>query len=158
MVLPAGVMYRPLRRGDFPALARMLPPLLPGNWSPEALQALLLSSHHCRILCSVDESDDVLLGFAEFTVVTDESELLNLAVDAEVQGCGLGRALLLAVLDEVRDQGCARCYLDVRRSNDAAIALYSSAGFVLGGVRKAYYPSQRPNAQAEDALQYALTL
>lgn len=158
MALPAGVLYRPLDAADIPDLVRMLPPLLPGNWSVEALQALLSSSHHCRVLCSADYSDDVLLAFAEFTVVTDESELLNLAVDAEVQGCGLGRATLLAVLDEARTLGCVRCYLEVRRTNDAAIALYSELGFQLEGVRKAYYPPRQPDEQAEDALLYALAL
>lgn len=158
MALPAGVVYRPLRVADFPALAQMLPPLLPGNWSAETLQALLISSHHCRVLCSADESDDALLGFAEFTVVTDESEVLNLAIDSEVQGCGLGRALLRAVLVEARDQGCTRCFLEVRRSNDVAIALYTAEGFALEGVRKGYYPPRQPDVQAEDALLYSLRL
>lgn len=158
MALPAGVRYRPLRVADFPALSRMLPPLLPGNWSPEALQALLISSHHCRVLCSTDEANAVLLGFAEFTVVMDESELLNLAVAADVQGCGLGRALLQAVLDEVRALDCVRCCLEVRRSNDVAMALYTDLGFELEGVRKAYYPPRPPDTQAEDALLYGLAL
>lgn len=158
MALPAGVAYRPLRVADFAALSRMLPPLLPGNWSPEALQGLLISSHHCRVLSSTDESDDVLLAFAEFTVVMDEGELLNLAVHTEVQGCGLGRALLSAVLEEARALGCVRCFLEVRRSNDAAIALYTGVGFALEGVRKAYYPPRQQGAVAEDALLYSLLL
>jgi len=158
MVLPAGVLYRPLRVADFPALTLMLLPLLPGNWSLESLQGLLISSHHCRVLCHTDESGAGLLGFAEFTAVADECELLNLAVAGEQQGCGLGRALLHAVLAESRDKGCARCFLEVRRSNEAAIALYASEGFVLAGVRKSYYPPRQPQAQSEDALLYSLTL
>lgn len=158
MALPAGVLYRPLRTPDFSALALMLPPLLQGDWSPLVLQGLLVSSHHCRVLCSSDESADALLGFAEFTVVTDECELLNLAIDPDVQGCGLGRALLRAVLQEARDRGCVHCFLEVRRSNDAAIALYTGEGFVLQGVRKGYYAARTPQQAAEDALLYARAL
>ena len=158
MTLPVGVVYRPLRSTDIEALEAMLPPLLSGNWSQAALLALVDSTHHCRVLCSIDESEDALLGFAEFTVVTDEAELMNLAIDAEVQGCGLGRALLAAVIDELRDRRCTRCFLEVRRSNDAAIALYVSAGFALGGVRKGYYPPLQAAAKAEDALLYSLDL
>lgn len=158
MALPAGVLYRPLRAGDFAALESMLPPLLPGNWSATGLLQLLDSTHHCRVLCSADDSDDALLGFVEFTVVADECELLNLAIDPEVQGCGLGRALLDAMLQEARTLGCVRCLLEVRRSNDIAVALYASQGFVLDGVRKGYYPPRQSQAVAEDALLYSRTL
>jgi ribosomal-protein-alanine N-acetyltransferase len=158
MTLPVGVVYRPLGSTDIPALESMLLPLLSGNWSPAALLALGNSTHHCRVLCSIDESEAALLGFAEFTVVTDEGELLNLAIDAEAQGCGLGRALLDSVLDELRHRSCTRCFLEVRRSNDAAIALYTSSGFTLAGVRKGYYPPPHAAAKAEDALLYSRSL
>ncbi|MGA0806249.1 MAG: ribosomal protein S18-alanine N-acetyltransferase [Pseudohongiellaceae bacterium] len=158
MALPAGVLYRPLRVADFPALAAMLPALLPGDWSAGSLQGLLISTHHCRVLCSAEESGDALLGFAEYTLVADEGELLNLAIDSEVQGRGLGRALLRATLDELREKGARRCLLEVRRSNDPAIALYTREGFGLDGVRKAYYTPRRPQELPEDALLYSLRL
>lgn len=159
MGLPAGVSYRKLQVSDFPLLQRMLPPLLPGDWSVTVLQQLLISTHHCRVLCSAaDEAEDAVLGFAEFTTLIDECELLNLAIDPEVQGCGLGRTLLRCVLEEVRGLGCTRSFLEVRRSNDAAIALYASEGFSLDGVRKAYYPPRSEGGSAEDALLYSLVL
>ncbi len=43
-------------------------------------------------------------------------------------------------------------YLEVRRSNVAALALYRDAGFVAVGVRARYY------ADDEDAIEMALTL
>ena len=158
MTLPAGVRYRPLRAGDFAALEVMLPPLLSGNWSATALLRLLDSAHLSRVLTSDDESDDALLGFVEFTVVGDECELLAIAIDPEVQGCGLGRALLLAMLEEARKSGCERCFLEVRRSNNTAVALYSAAGFELSGVRKGYYAASETRPQAEDALLYSINL
>lgn len=158
MGLPAGVLYRPLCVADIPSLISMLPSLLPGNWSSEGLHELLMSTHHCRVLCRADQSGAALLGFAEFTVVAEEGELLNLAIAGETQRAGLGRALLQAVLAELRARGCARCFLEVRRSNAAAIALYDTGGFVLEGVRKGYYPARQPQTQPEDALLYSLTL
>jgi [ribosomal protein S18]-alanine N-acetyltransferase len=158
MILPAGVVYRPLRVGDFAALETMVPPLLSGNWSATALLELLASPHHCRVLCSVEDTEDSLLGFVEFMVAADECELLSIAVDPEVQGCGLGRALLRAMLEEALGLGCVRCCLEVRRSNAVAIALYAAEGFELNGVRKGYYPPGPTQAVAEDALLYSRPL
>lgn len=159
MQLPAGIVYRNLQTRDFLALQRLLPTLLPGDWSLPALQRLLISTHLCRVLVRADPAgSDTLLGFVEFSTVLDECELLNLAVDRAAQGRGLGRMLLQAMLEEARDAGCGRCLLEVRRSNDAAIALYVSEGFELDGIRKAYYPPQPGSAGAEDALLYSLTL
>lgn len=158
MTVPAGIHYRALRPADCAALGKMLPSVLAGNWSQEQLLNLLTTAHSCRVLCEATPSDEALLGFAEFMVVADEAELLALAIDAEVQGCGLGRALLSAVLDEMRTNGCTRCHLEVRRSNEAAIALYTGQGFELSGIRKGYYPAGPGQQAPEDALLYSLTL
>ena len=158
MTLPAGIHYRALCPDDCSALSEMLPPLLAGNWSQDQLLNLLATAHSCRVLCEATPSDEALLGFAEFMVVADEAELLALAIDGEVQGCGLGKALLGAVLDEMRANGCTRCHLEVRRSNEAAIALYTGLGFELSGIRKGYYPAGPGQQVPEDALLYSLTL
>jgi ribosomal-protein-alanine N-acetyltransferase len=44
-------------------------------------------------------------------------------------------------------EGLQRVLLDVRRSNDAALALYLGAGFVQAGERRRYYSDP-----VEDAL------
>ena len=49
------------------------------------------------------------------------------------------RKLLQQLLDEARQQGIYRIYLEVRDSNAAAITLYKHAGFKEVGKRKNYY-------------------
>jgi len=80
-------------------------------------------------------------------VVADEMHLLNLAVAPEMRGRGWARWLLrLALLLGAR-RGARRALLEVRRSNQPALALYQKAGFRELSVRRNYYT--RPQ---EDAL------
>lgn len=154
----SGLHLRAMEAADLPVLTRMLPLVLSGDFSTGSLQRMLLSSHECRVLCSDREPGSQVLGFAEYVVVTDECQLFNLAVAPEVQGAGLGRYLLRRVLVEARRAGCRQCFLEVRQSNDAAIGLYISEGFVLTGRRKQYYPPLGGDTRREDALLYALTM
>jgi ribosomal protein S18 acetylase RimI-like enzyme len=51
-------------------------------------------------------------------------------VEPSARGCGVGDALIAAVVAWAREQGVANVVLDVRVSNDRAVALYSRNGFV----------------------------
>lgn len=98
---------------------------------------------------------DALTALAVLRFVLDEAELLNIAVAKSSQGRGLGRAWLAEVLDTCRQRGARMVFLEVRRSNLPAQALYQRAGFREIGCRRDYYPTQTGR---EDALCLALTL
>jgi len=66
---------------------------------------------------------------------------------------GLGKRLLAHALEEARRLGIERALLEVRPSNDAALALYASTGFAICGNRKKYYKDS-----GEDALVLACDL
>lgn len=106
-------------------------------------------------LCSVDEADGEIRGYAVLMPVLDEAELLNIGVAAKHQRKGLGRAMLLEILDIAREMNMRLVYLEVRASNAAALALYRSAGFIGIGVRRGYY--QNANG-SEDAVTMACEL
>jgi ribosomal protein S18 acetylase RimI-like enzyme len=55
--------------------------------------------------------------------------LYAIAVSPEHTGSGVGRALAEALLGALRELGVTRVYLEVRRDNAPAIALYRSLGF-----------------------------
>ena len=54
------------------------------------------------------------------------------------RGHGLARMLALAVEDAARDQGFSALNLDVRATQDAAIAAYESLGYVRWGTNPTY--------------------
>jgi ribosomal protein S18 acetylase RimI-like enzyme len=55
--------------------------------------------------------------------------LEDLFVDPGARRSGLGRALVQAAIDRARARACRRIELDTAETNEAALALYRSAGF-----------------------------
>lgn len=92
-------------------------------------------------------ADDALVAYISLYHAAGEMEILNLAVAPGRRRQGLGRRVLLMVLQVARKMGMQRVSLEVRQSNLAAIALYESAGFKSIGRRSHYYPDT-----GEDAL------
>jgi len=78
----------------------------------------------------------VVVGFlVTRQTAPDEREILNLAVDAAHRRKGIARALLRHAITAVQ----ADWYLEVRRSNVAAMGLYQSLGFQQVALRPKYY-------------------
>ena len=86
-------------------------------------------------------------GYVITMAVTDESEVLNIAVDPERRGAALGALLLDAALAEAEKRGARSTFLEVRESNEPALRLYRSRGFEEISRRRRYYKSP-----VEDAL------
>lgn len=95
------------------------------------------------------------VGHAVLTAAAGESHLLNLTIKPESQGNGFGRYLLQHMLVRAQQRQADVCFLEVRASNTAAIALYDQIGFNEIGRRKNYYPMA---GGSEDALVMAFTL
>ncbi len=87
----------------------------------------------------VAEQDGVLAGWAGLAASGGQADVLTIGVRPELQGGGLGSALLTALLDEAAERGCGEVFLDVRADNDRARRLYERFGFTAVGVRKRYY-------------------
>jgi [ribosomal protein S18]-alanine N-acetyltransferase len=90
-----------------------------------------------------------VLGFVLTWHVTDELHILDVVVDTEVRRRGIGRTLMEHALTRARERSAVHVYLEVRRTNKAAISLYRALGFFTLGVRKKYYPD------GEDAIEMA---
>lgn len=85
-------------------------------------------------------------AYAVAWVVVDEAHVVNVAVREQSRRQGYGHRVVEALLDRCVERGATCATLEVRASNEAAIALYRSLGFVECGLRKRYYPG------GEDAL------
>ena len=88
-------------------------------------------------------------GFALARAISDEAELLLLAVSARAQGRGFGRMLLDRFCTLAAARGAIRLHLEVREGNHA-VNLYNRAGFGLIGRRRNYYSG--PDVRTYDAL------
>ena len=85
-------------------------------------------------------------------LIAGELQIQNLATAPEFRRQGLAARLLEYVLTRSRRQRLDSAWLEVRISNDAAIALYRRYGFADAGVRQRYY------ADGEDALVMGLSV
>jgi ribosomal-protein-alanine N-acetyltransferase len=86
-------------------------------------------------------------GFIAFHRVMDEAELRNLAVHPAHQRKGIARALAEAGFRALQAAGVRRLFLEVRASNQPALAFYASAGFQLLYTRRDYYENPVEDAQ-----------
>ena len=86
-------------------------------------------------------------GFAVASLLPPQAELETFAVAASNQRRGFGRLLLAALVAELTAAGVRELRLEVRASNQPAIAFYLAAGFQQTGRRARYYAQP-----AEDAV------
>ena len=106
------------------------------------------------LMLARDERDRVQ-GFSLLRTVSDEAELLLLAVAAPAQRRGVGASLLNHFIEHARNSGVRRLHLEVRDGNPA-VAMYQSFGFKAEGRRRKYYTGQ--DGSQHDALTMAREL
>ena len=88
-----------------------------------------------------------ILGFMLLRLTPGEGELLQIAVDKDARRCGLADMLMGAILAYAKKNALKSVFLEVRKSNEAAIELYKKHGYKPVSLRKNYYTSP-----IEDAL------
>lgn len=79
-------------------------------------------------------------------ILVDEAHVTNVVVKSELRGQGIGRRLMIELLQKARTKGAVCATLEVRASNTTAIRLYEDLGFVQSTVRKQYYPDNKEDA------------
>lgn len=136
---------RPALSADLAAFVALERAAFDDPWTSAQLQEALSWS---GAIAHVAEADDgTVIGYILGRVIVDEAEILSIATRPSRRRAGIGRDLLGEALKAMAQRGAHAVWLEVRRSNQAARALYQSAGFVAAGLRKGYY--RRP---VEDAL------
>lgn len=108
-----------------------------------------------RVYAAWDASSEegAPVGFIVTAHIVDELHIHNVVVDPAARRCGAGRALVDASLSDARAAGLRLALLEVRRSNEAALGLYRSRGFVPVRIRRNYYAEP-----ADDAVEMAAEL
>jgi ribosomal-protein-alanine N-acetyltransferase len=132
--------------GDAAALAALDAGASPHPWSERAFLGALAAGAGERVAALRDAAGG-LVGFCVWQEVADEAHVHNLAIRPERRREGLARRLLSACLGLAASRGARRVFLDVRRGNAPARALYGRLGFRETGARAAYYTEP-----VEDAL------
>ncbi|HDP90504.1 MAG TPA: ribosomal-protein-alanine N-acetyltransferase [Thioalkalivibrio sp.] len=136
-----------MRTDDLDAVMEIEVRAYPYPWTRGIFHDCLRVGYSCWVY--EDREAHALIAYGVMTFAVDECHLMNLTVRPELQGQGLGRRLLRDLVEMSRLAGAARVLLEVRPSNEPALALYRAEGFAQIGRRKNYYPAP---AGREDAL------
>ena len=129
----------PMMQDDVPQVAALEAACFSDPWSAQILSNELQNE---LSLWLVAKDGDTVLGYVGSQSVLDEADMMNLAVRETVRRQGIARLLVMSLTLEVRD------------SNEPAIRLYSSLGFLQVGRRPNYYfhPKEDARILRKDAL------
>ena len=109
-------------------------------WSPQNMRAELAQPHGYYLVAQPDASDRIDAYAGLFAPQGSPSgDIQTIAVAPHARRHGLGRVLMLQLLNEARRRGVSEVFLDVRADNDSAQSLYRSLGFEAISTRKRYY-------------------
>lgn len=111
-------------------------------WSETALE-LLLTETAVGLVC-LDGTR--VLAYGGMLWAPDEGQITNVAVHPDARRRGCAKAILAAFDTLAREHHAEQIALEVRASNQAAIALYEGDGYKIVGKRKNFYRAPREDA------------
>lgn len=86
------------------------------------------------------------VGYAGIWLIIDEGHVTNIAVANAHRGKGIGKFLMMGLIDFCKDSGIHNMTLEVRASNIIAQNLYKKLGFLDCGIRPNYYADDHEDA------------
>ncbi len=92
------------------------------------------------------EGRPVIAGMVVTWLIVDEVHIGTIAVHPDFRRQGIGRQLVVRILLACIPMGAKTAFLEVRRGNLAAQALYQQLGFTVVGERRRYYHDNNEDA------------
>lgn len=137
------VRISPMRREDVFAVAEIEKECFSAPWSEKGLEEELENENAVFFVAKL--FDDVV-GYMGMHTVLDECYVANVAVKSDHRRKGIGVKLLKYAEKKARERNCSFISLEVRVSNESAIALYSKENYEKIGERKDFYSAPKENA------------
>lgn len=129
------VEIRPFEVDDIPAVVALEAANQAQPWTEGILEDELAADNRSYLIAD----DDGVRGFAGVMVVGEEAHVTNLVVAEEARRRGVGKALMLGLVDAATVRGARHLTLEVRSKNEAARSFYAHFGLAPVGVRRGYY-------------------
>ncbi|PPL20000.1 ribosomal protein S18-alanine N-acetyltransferase [Microterricola pindariensis] len=134
---------------DVPAIMAIENAMFPSDaWSTDAMARDVADPHCYYLVAFPPDAPEQIEAYAGLLAPrgAPEADIQTIAVSTAAQGRGLGRVLMLRLIDEARARGAREVFLEVRADNPGAIHLYTSLGFAELGVRRGYYKPDNVDA------------
>ncbi|MEM1249834.1 MAG: GNAT family N-acetyltransferase [Acidobacteriota bacterium] len=131
---------RPAEASDLAGLEALEEACFSEPWSG-ALLASCLEAPHLLVRVIPDEQLPLAASAVAQCVGPDEAELLRICCHPDRRRRGHAQHLLKELVGELTARSVRRLFLEVRRGNGAALALYRNVfDFEIVGERTRYYP------------------
>lgn len=100
----------------------------------------LVEDYVARGQCFVAEADQQVVGvYVLLPTRPETAELVNIAVDEEFQGQGIGKQLVNHAIQEARQIGFKTLEIGTGNSSIGQLALYQKCGFRITGIDKDFF-------------------
>ena len=126
-----------------PQIAAMEQAYFTDAWSENCVRSELTNP---LSLWLVAVSGETVVGYIGSQTVLGETDIMNVAVAEQYRRRGIARELLQQLRSRLQADGVYAITLEVRVSNEAAIRLYHSLGYVQVGRRPNYYHKPKEDA------------
>ena len=113
--------------------------------TPWSLAMFVLELSKPAGICLAAFKDRRMVGYLVCSRYDVVWHIMNVAVDPYERRAGIATAMLLDLFERL-DEDDARITLEVRESNEGAIALYERYGFRAAGRRRRYYQDNGEDA------------
>ena len=142
MANPAPLEIRRLAYSDLPSVLSIERRSFPTPWS---LAMFVLELSKPSGICLAATGPQGLVGYLVCSRYDTVWHIMNVSVDPDRRRHGIASTLLARLFERVDDPE-AQYTLEVRRSNEGAIALYERFRFRSAGVRRRYYADNHEDA------------
>lgn len=95
---------------------------------------------------AVLDNSDTVIGVSGIIMSGEDADIMNVSVAGCCRRCGIGRAMLLHLINKGKELGVRNYTLEVRVGNTPARSLYESLGFEFEGVRPHFYSNPKEDA------------
>lgn len=117
-------------------------------WSADLMRSELDGAHTHYLVAFPPGQPERIEGYAGLLAPmgAGEGDIQTIAVAETARRQGLGRTLVLQLVNEARRRGAREVFLEVRADNPGAQALYTTLGFEQIAVRPGYYQPDNVDA------------
>ncbi len=130
------LILRKTTREDIPSIIAIEQASFVSPWNVHTFLTALHDRRSCNITARYN---DRIVGYCFSLGMKNMVHLLNLAVHPDFRRQGVARRLLDEIFSFARSNRKSYVFLEVRKSNDIAKRLYTSAGFTHVSTWQRYY-------------------
>ena len=137
------ITLRTMTEDDIPRVAELERLIFSDPWSEKVYRETFeLEGVEYVVACD----GDTIIGAAGIRNIVGTGEITNVMITPVYRNRGLGRMMLEELLARGRSLGAYDFTLEVRKSNEHAIRLYESLGFINEGIRPGFYNNPKEDA------------